>query len=238
MLNLDETLSLNFFYIIQRDLYLKAFLYSTGVIIFVDILRSQVAEVNLLQLVPGFYLILLFISFLLLLFFSDSLIRFPIELDNKKEYGTKTVTKLQFFVLFKMSLWVLFFILLLILNTVIPLSLDSFNSYGEKTLENIWSFDEVLGLELILLFFLVLLSQFPIGISLILNTENDSQILPEFWKNLSLVIFLISGFLTPTIDGYTQLSFAFSTISLYLFLINLVQKRVIIKFQGITSLNF
>jgi hypothetical protein len=238
MLNIDETLSLNVFYVIQRDFYLKAFFYSIGVIVFVDILRGQVAEVNLLQLIPGFYLILLFSSFLLLIFLSDNLVRLPIQLDNRKEYGTKTATKMEFFILLKISLSVLFLILLLVLNTVIPLSLDSFNSYGEKTLENIWSFDEVLGLEIILLFFLIILSQVPIGISFILNTEIDSQILPEFWKNLSLIIFLISGLLTPTIDGYTQLSFAFSTLSLYVFLINLIQKRVIIKYQGVVSLNF
>jgi hypothetical protein len=61
MLNLDETLSLNLYYILQRDFYWKAILYSLGVFIFVDILRAQIAEVNLLQLIPGFYLILLFL---------------------------------------------------------------------------------------------------------------------------------------------------------------------------------
>jgi len=238
MLNLEETLSLNLSYTNQRDFYLKIFFYSSGVLIFIEILRSQVAEVNLLQLVPGFYLILLFISFLLLIYISDSLVRFPIELDNKKEYGTKNITRMKPFLSLKISLFLFSSVLFLILNTVIPLSLDSFNSYGEKNLENIWSFDEVLGLETILLFFLILLSQFPIVISSILNIEKDSQILPEFWKILSLFTFLISGFLTPTIDGYTQLSFAFSTISLYVFLINFIQKRVTIKFQGITSLNF
>jgi len=60
MLNLDETLYLTDSYIKQKDFYLKSFLYSFGVLLFVDILRNQVSEVNLLQLVPGFYLILLF----------------------------------------------------------------------------------------------------------------------------------------------------------------------------------
>ena len=57
MLNLDETLITTSSYIKQRDLFLKSFVFSFGVIIFVDILRAQVAEVNLLQLIPGFYLI-------------------------------------------------------------------------------------------------------------------------------------------------------------------------------------
>jgi len=124
------------------------------------------------------------------------------------------------------------------LNSVIPLSLDSFNSYGEKTLENIWSFDEVLSLEIILLIILITLSQFPLLVVTYVSTEKDSQILPEYWKSLSFVIFLISGFLTPTIDGYTQLSFSFCAISLYFILINLIQKRVNLRFNGLNGIIF
>jgi hypothetical protein len=58
MFNLDEPLVINNSYFVQRDLYLKAFLYSFGVIIFIEIVRSQIAEIDLLQLIPGFYLIL------------------------------------------------------------------------------------------------------------------------------------------------------------------------------------
>ena len=61
MFNLDETFLLNNSYVVQKDLYLKSFLYSFGVFSFIDLLRGQVAEIELLQLVPGFYLILLFI---------------------------------------------------------------------------------------------------------------------------------------------------------------------------------
>ena len=82
MLNLDETLITTSSYIKQRDLFLKSFVFSFGVIIFVDILRAQVAEVNLLQLIPGFYLILLFISFLYLVFFSNLLNYLPFINDN------------------------------------------------------------------------------------------------------------------------------------------------------------
>jgi hypothetical protein len=69
MLNLDETLATTSLYNVQRDLFSKSIIFSFAVVIFVDILRGQVAEVNLLQLIPGFYLILLFISFLYLVFF-------------------------------------------------------------------------------------------------------------------------------------------------------------------------
>jgi len=69
MLNLDETLELYNDYILQRDAYIKSILYSAGTITFLDIIRQQVPEINLLQLVPGFYLFLLFTSFLFLVFF-------------------------------------------------------------------------------------------------------------------------------------------------------------------------
>ena len=77
MLNLDETLTTISSYNFQRDLFSKSFLFSFTVITFVDILRGQVAEVNLLQLIP-IYLILLFISFLYLVFFSNLLTYLPL----------------------------------------------------------------------------------------------------------------------------------------------------------------
>ena len=44
-----------------------------------------------------------------------------------------------------------------------------------------------------------------------LNNEKDVIVFPEFWKSLSFIVFIAAGILTPTIDGYTQLSFAGST---------------------------
>jgi len=238
MLNLDETVELNNSYLIQRDLYLKGFLYSLGVIIFIDLARGQVAEVNLLQLIPGFYLILLFIAFVFLLYFSDLLNRVPIESDANKSIGTKTLEKLENGVLRKLTFFLFYFCLGTTLNSVVPLSLDSFNSYGEKTLENIWSFDEVITLEIILLVILLTLSQFPVIILLSISNEKEKNNLPEFWKSLSFIIFIVSGLLTPTIDGYTQLSFAFSALSLYLIIINVFIKRIDIKFNSTKSLSF
>jgi len=236
MLNLDDTAAWNKSYLVQRDLYLKGFLYSFGVVTFVDILRGQVAEVNLLQLIPGFYLILLFSAFIVLVYFSDLLSRVPITTDIKKSIGTKTTLRLIRYVASRFAFCLFYFCLGTTLNSVIPLSLDSFNNYGEKTLENIWSFDEVISLEITLLVILILLSQSPLVIVSSFTTENDVNILPEFWKSVSLLIFLAAGFLTPTIDGYTQLSFAGSAVSLYLFIINVIEKRVMIKFNGTVTL--
>jgi hypothetical protein len=232
MLNVDETILINLQYIIQRDLYLKGIYYSTGAIVFINIVRSQVAEINLLQLVPGFYLVLLFISLILLVSVSDFIFTIPKLIDSQKKVGTKTTLRMLIGTRLRLSLFLLFSGLFIALNSIIPLSLDSFNSYGEKTLENLWSFNEVVNIEIILLFIVILISQLPIYAIFNLSTEKSLKFLPEFWKLLSLTTFLISGVITPTIDGYTQLSFAGSAIALYLLIISLMVKKVNVKFSG------
>jgi hypothetical protein len=222
---LDETFSLDNSYFSQKDLYLKIFLYSFGVFSFMELLRAQVAEIDLLQLVPGFYLVLLFISLVVLTVFSTFFLKIPLEIDNKKAGGTKTTFRINSINNSKISFFLFSMSVLVALTTTIPLSLDSFNSYGEKTLENLWSIDEVINLEAVLLIILIFLSQFPSVIVSILTNEIGANYLPEFWKPISLIIFLASGFLTPTIDGYTQLSFAFSALTLYLLVINVIKKH-------------
>lgn len=238
MLNLDETLDIISVYSIQRDFYIRSFVYSVGVFIFITLLRGQIAEINVLQLIPGFYLILLFLSFLFLSFFSDLFFKIPFELDNKKEWGTKTSTRLELTILAKFSIFLFFIFLFLVVTTILPLSLDSFDSYDEDSLENLWSLEEIINLELFLVFVITFISQIPSFAIFYLNTEKDSKILPEFWKDFSFLVFLISGVITPTIDGYTQLSFAFSSISLYLIILNIIEKRITSKFTGSLSLSF
>lgn len=236
MLNLDETLLINNSYVVQRDLYLRAIAYACGIVIFVDIVRGQISEVNLLQLIPGLYLVLLFISFLFLVYFSDLWLLIPFKLDNDKSLGTKTINRSSRYIIAKSSLSLFLGGLIIILNSVIPLSLDSFNSYGERSLENIWSFEDVIGLEITLLIILILLCQIPIIIGSVYTTEKDANSFPEFWRVLSLGIFILSGILTPTIDGYTQLAFSASAVSLYLIIISLLEKRVSIKYNTTLTL--
>lgn len=238
MLNLEETLSVTYYYNIQKDLYLKAILYVIGAIVFLDLLRSQITEIILLQLVPGYYLFLILVCFVLLMIISTFSFRIPFNLDNQNSFGTKTITRIdsQTKLNFSVLLFLSFF--LLSLNTIIPIGLDSFDSYDKETLTSLWSFDEVLSLESILLFVLMTLSQTPIVILAELNNEKDINQLPEYWKDLSFSIFVFAGFITPTIDGYTQLNLSFSAISLYLIVINLVKKRVYIKFNSTSALNF
>jgi hypothetical protein len=229
MFALDDTFLSEIFYVIQTDFYMKGIVYFTGVILFFEILRSQISEVDILQLIPGIYFLLFFVSFLLLIFSSDLLFRLPIEIDNLKSYGTKVTSKVEMNILLKISFLLFFSLLIAVLNTVIPLSLDSFNSSGEKTLENTWSLDEVLSIEIILGVILIIISQIPLFFIINFNTQKVIAILSQFWKILVFAITLIAGLLTPTLDGYTQISFALSSFSFYLFIVNFLQKRMLLK---------
>lgn len=232
MFNLDEVLFLNVIYWKQKDFFVKVFSYAVGIISFVEIFRGQVAEINLLQLVPGFYLLLLFLSFLILIGSSTALFYASLLTDVKKEYGTKTSQRLRLKFLFQFSTFFLFILTGQSLITLIPLSLDSLNVYGEKTLENAWSFDEVIFLELILLVLVILLSQFPFISLFIFQSEKGLNLIPKYLRGLSFLVFLLAGFLTPTIDGYTQLGLSLSTIALFVLILNVAQKNICSRFLG------
>ena len=95
MLNLEETLSFAYYYNIQKDLYLKGIVYVIGAIMFVELLRCQISEINLLQLIPGAYLLLVLFSFILLMLTSTFTFRLPFNLDNKSGFGTKTMIRIN-----------------------------------------------------------------------------------------------------------------------------------------------
>ena len=238
MLNLDETLELSSPYNTQRDLVIKCLLYSFPLLVILDIVREQLPEINLLQLIPGYYLFLLFITFIGLILFSDNIVRVSFELENKKSFGTKVITKNTLASITKFSNIFLFSTILLSLATVIPIGLDSFNSYGEKTLENVWSIDEVISLELILLGILFIISQIPSVALSGLEGLNAIDFLRKYWKLISLGTFIISGFITPTIDGYTQLSFSTFGLFFYTIIIVISLKRSIFVYLGSTISGF
>jgi hypothetical protein len=237
MLNLEETLETTPSYIIQRDLSLKAFVYAGGVLTFIDFLRGQISEVKILQLVPGFYFFLILISFLFLVILSTGLIRVPFRVDQKRSWGTKTNNKKKALILLKLIGFVFSAGMIVILNTLIPISLDFFNSTGVKTLENTWSFGEVLALEIFLLLVLSILFQIPIFLVAVNYNEDDIRLFPNTWRSLSFGIFVLSGLITPTIDGYTQISLASAAFSLYLMVITTLTKRLYIKSNNIVSLH-
>lgn len=229
MFTLDDNFISDLFYTLQTDFYGKGILYFFGVVLFFEILRNQISEIDLLQLIPGFYFFLFFISFLFFVIFSDFFLRIPLEIDNIKGYGTKLKNKMELNILLKFSFFLFSTLFGIILNTVIPLSLDSFNNSVEKTLENTWSLTEVLLLESILLIILLSISQIPLFFLITFNTQKSTNLLSQFWKLLSFLITVIAGFLTPTLDGYTQISFAVATFSFYLLIINFLQRRNLVK---------
>jgi hypothetical protein len=238
MLNLDETLEVTSPYNTQRDLLFKCFFYSFPLLVILDIVREQLPEINLLQLIPGYYLFLLFLTFIGLIVFSDNVVRVSFELENKKSFGTKIITKNIISSITKYSNIFLFSTILLSLATVIPIGLDSFNSYGEKTLENVWSIDEVISLELILLIILIIISQIPGAALSGLEGINTIDFLRKYWKLISLGTFILSGFITPTIDGYTQLSFSTFGLFFYTIVIVISLKRSLFLSLGSTNLGF
>jgi hypothetical protein len=229
MFTLDENFDSDFVSTRQSDFYGKGIVYFFGVILFFEILRNQISEIDLLQLIPGFYFFLFFISFLFFIIFSDFFLRIPLEIDNIKGYGTKLKNKMELNILLKFSFFLFSTLLGIILNTVIPLSLDSFNSSSQKTLENTWSINEVLYVEITLLIVLIIISQIPLFFVFNFNTQNFIRLLSQFWKILVILITLVAGFLTPTLDGYKQVSFAISTFSFYLLIVNILQKRMLLK---------
>jgi hypothetical protein len=238
MFNLEENLIFTLLYNNQIDLVLQIFLYSTSVVIVVDFLREQVPEINLLQLIPGFYIFLLFFSYLFLLFFSQFFLKLSLSLEVEKRIGTKILDKLNLAILLNFSFFLFFFILVLNFHTLIPISLEIFNTYGEKTLENVWSFNEVMSLEGFFLIILTLFSQIPTIIHSSFFTEKQTNYLPNFWKPILLIIFLFSGVFTPTVDGYSQLSLSFSSLFLYLLALFYLKKRLNIKLNGFSFYGF
>ena len=238
MLNLDDTFERINDYNNQNEFLTKFFFYSVIVLILVEILREQLPEVNLLQLIPGFYLFFLFSTFFFFLIFSNFFVEIPSFLDRKKIFGTKTIVKLNVSLNFLLSLLLSFFTFALSVITIVPISLDSFNSYGEKTLENIWSFDEVIGLEILLNSALFFFSQLPLILLFFFTTQRDFIFLQKLWKIICLSTFLLAGFATPTIDGYTQLSFSTFGLSFYLLILNSLIKRKNYKINGVLTTSF
>jgi len=235
MLALEENFFLIKSYVFRDDIIIKILSYSATVLVFIQILRNQVPEVDLLQLIPGFYLALLVTGFFLLIILSASFLRFPNLLEMKKGFGMKTSGRIKFTNISRIAFVFLFSVISINLNTLIPSSLDSFNSYGEQTLENIWSFNEVLNVETILIFSLVIVSQFPVLASFSLQGEQEIEKLPKAWRFITFSSVIFAGIATPTIDGNTQLSFLLVILLIYLLVILILAKQIGIKFKGLVK---
>jgi len=237
MLNLDETLESIIPYLEKKNWVSKFLFCSLSVISFIELLREQVPEINLLQLIPGFYFLLLFSSLFYLFATSEFISSIPFKIDMRKADGTKTSNKIAFIISSKLTIFFLINTFLILVTNVLPLSLDSLNSYSQLSLESLWSFEEVLNLETLLATFLLLLSQSPCLVSGFLTTENDVNFLPQIWRIVVFFAVVVAGVITPTVDGFTQVNFSLAVIIFYIIIINIIEKRVTVKYIGLNSIN-
>lgn len=224
MLNLPETLLLYKQYLSEYAIFGKIVGYSIAVFPFLDFLRSQIAEITLLQLMPGLYLTIIFSYFVFLLFGSVFLTFLPTGNDKEKKRGTKTVFRLECKLEYKGIFTLLLIGLYFLMDCILPISFDSFNSYGVRTIESLWSIDEFIDTEWNLGVLLILLLQIPLIISSPIYSENLIIQLPKYSRDYIFLICILSGFLTPTVDIGTQLTFIIVGISIYI-LINTVLNK-------------
>jgi hypothetical protein len=235
LMNLDSAMDVFVDQVDERDLYLRVVTFSFASIGFLEIVRGQTPEIRVLQLVPGYYLFLVFCCFLFLLFFSNHLGKIQRELDEDATHGIKSIRKLATSIRAKIALFFLFLTLFLTVNNVIPVSFDSFEVYIEPTLENTWSVDEIIWLEATFLFILLAISQIPLIVFIASKTEFVSDSFPEYWRSFTFGTILLSGFLTPTIDGTTQLYFAGSVLSFYVLTVTTLTRKIPLRDPSIIS---
>lgn len=235
MLNIEENRTSSSFYDTRQDFSIKAAGYVLAAIPTIELFREQIPETSLVQLIPGFYFLLILVFSFLFLVVSSLIERIFPRLDKLKASGTKTNKKMQFFPQLILLFLFCFSSVLLVFDNLLPLSLDSFNSVGERALENNWSFQDVYTLELSLITTLLVLSTFPIVALFTFYSEEDVKVLPTYWRNLTSISFIGAGIITPTIDGYTQICFGLSAVILYLIVFGLTFKRTSSKLKGISS---
>lgn len=231
MLNITGTLQNYKLYNRQNDFFIKIILLTIGVFSVIDEFRAQVAEISLLQLMPGLYIGVIFSSYLFLLFSSFVFSRIPFISDTEKIQGTKTVFRLESKIKLK-SIATLFFVgIYCMFQTILPISLDSFDSYGEKNIESIWSYNEFIDIETSLLNLLAIILQIPLIITSPNYSEKQIELFPFYLKNYIFIVCILAGILTPTVDALTQTGFIIVGISLYVLMNSIIQKSSIRSFS-------
>jgi hypothetical protein len=213
------------FYLEQRELFLRFLDPIGGIYFLIDFVRGEIAEIEVLQLVPGYYLILIGIAYFFLFSMNFLFLNLPIDFDNRKDYGTKNIRKLNLLIIKKIGFSFFCVVLFFGLFLILPISLDSFPAYSEKNIENLWLFQDVVGLEIFLLNILIWLSQTPLFFFMRKTTETYVPLSIYLDKFYIFLLLIASGILTPTVDGYTQLSFFFSLLLSLILIINQFDKR-------------
>jgi hypothetical protein len=207
-------------------------------ILLLNLIRSLICEVNLLQLSPSNYIFLIFLTITYLSSLSSSFVGIPLEFDSKRDVGGKGLPRLTSLILRRSSLYFLAFILIFLFFSVLPASLDAFNDSGEPSLENLWSINQVILLEATLLILLGTLSQSPIYFLIKCRNEERRNGLPTNTKKFIFFVFVGAGILTPTVDSSTQITFAISILSLFLLVFYFLFKRGRIRVSLESSLGF
>ena len=223
-------------YLFSRIFYQKFLFILIFTISFIELFCQQFPEIKLLQIVPGFYIVFFLLIALFLFGILTGSALLPLVLDGKKKLGNKVTQRLQVFLSYQRNLQAFWFSVFIVQTSLFPLSLDSFLSYGEEKIENLWSLDEVLRFEFFFLVFFIFLAQTPSFFLYTFSTKENFQRIPFIWRFLIFSFFVAAGFLTPTLDAYTQVEFSLIGLSFTFFLLQNSQNRLLLKYPGINSL--
>ena len=217
-------------YKIQRDLYSTGINYAFTSFTFLEILRAQIPETNVLQVVPGYYFFLLFASFVVVFGLASLFLFFGNKLDTRKTGGRRTLNKIDIILIIKFAYFLVFTNILIGLNTLIPVTLDSIDSAKEKAIEGAWDFRKILRIETNLFFALIFLGQIPVFTLLELADEDQAIEIPLLWREITLISLILAGIITPTFDATTQASLATEGLIFFVLILTSVQKRVDLKY--------
>jgi hypothetical protein len=212
--------------LLDEEIGKKTVLSIFGTNLSLEEIRSQISEIRLFQLIPGISIIFFFVT----IGFLSASISYALKLILRQEEQFDEGPKIQLAFFIEISKRVRGFLLvtqnIFLLQTILPLGLECFNSYEEKNIETTWTFQDIFGLEQTLFFFLSLFSQLPAFFFAQYKAWDGVRYVTFYWKIICFGLILLAGIITPTVDSYTQLSFASATFSLYVTILNGLEKRI------------
>jgi hypothetical protein len=228
----------NIYCLKKKDSILKVLINLLGFFPFSIFFRAQVPEIKFLQYVPGFSIFYFLIFFIFLLLLYNTFFFLANNYEEIKLVGEREILILKHYI--KMKYIIAFFFLGLnaLFLLLLPLTIDSLLSYGEQSLENLWSFYEILILEVFLICFFFIFSQIPSLLNIFSGSQNILNKLQIFWRLIFFFSILFSGIITPTIDYITQLILAFLLIFFYYLTLNILEKKLFIRLSNLVCLNF
>lgn len=228
----------DYYYSIQTDGAWKVFIYFFFSISILFLIRNQFPEIEFLQYFPGFYIFFLFFIFLIFLTCSDKLFLLIYIFETQFKYGIKSKEKMKIISIIKNLFFFLLSFLSIGFTSFIPLSIETLNDYSIENLEDLWSFTQIILLQLFFFFLIVIFSQFPILIRYFLITEKTIFYFLKTYKIITLFTVILVGILTPTVDIFSQFFVVICISILYSFLLIQAKKNCNLKFSESFSLTF